>query len=227
MPVTIRKSPTWMQLLPSNVNEDIRPPRHSVLQRRPSFPYIEHTRLSTPFITPPEYPKSEAMQAVDLSRALGPITDQQPSLPRMRQVRAMLAPVAEHKSRPKRRCRPIAVPTLSPMLEAATPAVSQPFTAPPVMLTSALPPTPPTTPPPILTRSTSVRNIAPEKHDVEDFVQQTQALRRRLSKSVKPKQATSSPINVAASLAADQQPSGEKPAFVKELSSFLTSRSGK
>lgn len=65
-----RKLPTWMRLLPSNINADVQPPRHSVLERRLSLPYIEHTRYSTPFSTPTEFRKSSDVQAAELSEAL-------------------------------------------------------------------------------------------------------------------------------------------------------------
>jgi hypothetical protein len=68
-----RRPPKWMELLPSNVNPHVRPPRHSILQRRLSFPYIEHTRYSTPFMTPLEYPegsqKVESAVVAELSRS--------------------------------------------------------------------------------------------------------------------------------------------------------------
>jgi hypothetical protein len=60
----------WMKLLPSEVIPHIKPPPHSVLQRRNSFPYIEHTRYSTPFTTPPLFPRSLTLQRAELARAI-------------------------------------------------------------------------------------------------------------------------------------------------------------
>ena len=57
-PEVLLPFPSWMHLLPSQVNSDVKPPRHSVLQRRRTFPYFESTRYSTPFSTPPEFPRT-------------------------------------------------------------------------------------------------------------------------------------------------------------------------
>lgn len=65
-----QKLPAWMRLLPSNVNANVQTPRHSVLERRLSFPYIEHTRYSTPFSTPTEFRNGSDVQAAELSEAL-------------------------------------------------------------------------------------------------------------------------------------------------------------
>ena len=53
---SVRYRPKWFDLLPSNRNNHIRPPPHSVLQRRSSFPFLQSTRLSSPFSTPVEWP---------------------------------------------------------------------------------------------------------------------------------------------------------------------------
>jgi hypothetical protein len=53
------QKPSWMSLLPSNRNPHVRPPCHSALQRRSSFPYFSCTRYSTPFSTPPETPTTQ------------------------------------------------------------------------------------------------------------------------------------------------------------------------
>lgn len=53
-----RPLPAWMSLLPSQKNPNVHPPKHSVLQRRLTFPYFESTRMTTPndsqAQTPPE-----------------------------------------------------------------------------------------------------------------------------------------------------------------------------
>lgn len=51
--------PQWMRLLPSNVNPHVKPPKHSVLHRRSTYPYIEHTRYSISDTTPPERLKDQ------------------------------------------------------------------------------------------------------------------------------------------------------------------------
>lgn len=48
--------PPWMSLLPSNRNSHVKPPKHSALHRRLTYPYFETTRYSTPFTTPPQWP---------------------------------------------------------------------------------------------------------------------------------------------------------------------------
>ena len=54
-----RAIPQWMSLLPSNRNAHVRPPPHSALHRRSSFPYFQSTRYSSPFSTPIEWPKTQ------------------------------------------------------------------------------------------------------------------------------------------------------------------------
>lgn len=51
--------PRWMCLLPSNVNPDVKPPKHSALHRRVTYPYFEHTRYSVSDSTPPEMQKTQ------------------------------------------------------------------------------------------------------------------------------------------------------------------------
>ena len=65
----VGRRPAWMNLLPSNVNGDIRPPTYSAMHRRLSFPYFQSTRLSTPFSTPPEYPPGGSEYALAVSNA--------------------------------------------------------------------------------------------------------------------------------------------------------------
>lgn len=63
-----------MRLLPSNINPHIKPPSHSALHRRSTFPYIQHTRWSpsnlTPSLTPPETPKAQGQHALTNSIAM-------------------------------------------------------------------------------------------------------------------------------------------------------------
>jgi hypothetical protein len=54
-----RVLPAWMALLPSQKNAGIHPPKHSVLQRRSTFPYFETTRMSTPQDSPSPTPPNE------------------------------------------------------------------------------------------------------------------------------------------------------------------------
>lgn len=54
-----RSLPAWMSLLPSQKNAEIHPPKHSVLQRRSTFPYLETTRMSTPDDSPVRTPSIE------------------------------------------------------------------------------------------------------------------------------------------------------------------------
>jgi hypothetical protein len=58
----------WMNWLSSKVIPHVKPPSHSILHRRNSFPYIEHTRYSTPFSTPPLFPESLTLQRLELER---------------------------------------------------------------------------------------------------------------------------------------------------------------
>jgi hypothetical protein len=53
---TPRRLPAWMSLLPSHRNSNVHPPKHSVLQRRSTFPYFETTRMSTPHDSPAPTP---------------------------------------------------------------------------------------------------------------------------------------------------------------------------
>ena len=74
-----------MCLLPSNVNPHIKPPSHSTLHRRSTFPYIEHTRWSPPndkpTLTPPKTPKAHAKDALRMSVAMQVIGDMPSLLP--------------------------------------------------------------------------------------------------------------------------------------------------
>ena len=54
-----RPLPAWMSLLPSNVNSHVRPPNHSVLPRRMSFPAYSSSSNSTPNMNPLEWPVSQ------------------------------------------------------------------------------------------------------------------------------------------------------------------------
>ena len=76
------RPPRWMELLPSHRNPLVKPPTYSVLQRRNTFPYFQTTRHSTPFSTPPEYPRLDRQDRksfrVPSSFELpGPTTDSQ------------------------------------------------------------------------------------------------------------------------------------------------------
>ena len=71
---TLSGRPAWMRLLPSNINPHVKPPSHSALHRRSTFPYIQHTRWSpsnrTPNLTPPETPKAQGQNALTMSTAM-------------------------------------------------------------------------------------------------------------------------------------------------------------
>ena len=66
--------PAWMRLLPSIINPHVKPPSHSALHRRSTFPYIQHTRWSpsnlTPNLTPPETPMAQGQNAQTTSIAM-------------------------------------------------------------------------------------------------------------------------------------------------------------
>ena len=69
-PSTPRRSPAWMNLLPSNVNNEVRPPMDSATQRRLTFPNFQSTRPSKPFLTPTEYPVGDTKYASAMSMAV-------------------------------------------------------------------------------------------------------------------------------------------------------------
>jgi hypothetical protein len=60
-----RLLPAWMSLLPSQKNAEIHPPKHSILQRRSTFPYFETTRMSTPQQSPAHTPPEDLSTASD------------------------------------------------------------------------------------------------------------------------------------------------------------------
>lgn len=53
-----RRLPAWMSLLPSKVNPHVKPPSHSILSRRMSFPSYSSSSNPTPYMTPLEWPTS-------------------------------------------------------------------------------------------------------------------------------------------------------------------------
>ncbi len=53
-----RRLPVWMSLLPSNVNPHVKPPSQSILLRRMSFPSYSTSSSPTPYMTPLEWPTS-------------------------------------------------------------------------------------------------------------------------------------------------------------------------
>ena len=79
---TAPRRPAWMRLLPSNVNPHVKPPSHSALQRRSTFPYIEHTRWSPSNLTPPRTPKASQQDASRVSivmQSMGEMSSPQPT----------------------------------------------------------------------------------------------------------------------------------------------------
>lgn len=60
-----RPLPAWMSLLPSQKNANIHPPKHSILQRRSTFPYFETTRMSTPQHSPVHTPPEDLLTVND------------------------------------------------------------------------------------------------------------------------------------------------------------------
>lgn len=223
-----RATPDWMRLLPSRVNPEIHPPRHSVLERSPSFPFIEHTRYSTPFSTPPEFPRSQSLQAVDLVRALSHFS--RPPVPHTiptQSPKAKKKHLARRASAPNPHRRPLAVPRLSPMPEVDTPAPSL-STQPAIAVPTSLPPTPPATPPPNrISRSTSISQTGMTKHDLKESAAHTRALRRRLSKPTKTPSSAMTSDSGNASTNVQTKIRYLKPSFVRELFGFFASREGK
>lgn len=75
-PDALHRRPAWMNLLPSNVNNEVRPPAYSAMQRRLTFPYFQSTRLLKPFSTPPEYPVGDTKYASAMSTAVHGIPEE-------------------------------------------------------------------------------------------------------------------------------------------------------
>ena len=64
-----KRLPAWMSLLPSHRNPNVHPPKHSVLQRRSTFPYFETTRMSTPHESPVRTPPPEIMASANVEQS--------------------------------------------------------------------------------------------------------------------------------------------------------------
>ena len=67
---TLRRRPAWMNLLPSNVNHDVRPPIYPAMDRRLAFPYFQSTRLPAHFSTLPEHRISDSTYGRAMSKAM-------------------------------------------------------------------------------------------------------------------------------------------------------------
>ena len=121
--------PRWMELLPSRRNPYVKPPPHSVFQRRRTFPYFESTRYSTPFSTPPEYPRldrqnRQSIQVPSFELPSPPVHQQSPTLPWKRD------PTSSHGLRA---CKTLRRPTQIPELQRTPrpkPAIFQPVSLP-------------------------------------------------------------------------------------------------
>jgi hypothetical protein len=220
----------WMELLPSNVNAEICPPKHSILDRRPSFPYIEHTRYSTPFTTPPEHQKSSEVQAEELSAALESLSRRPHTI-----------------SHGKRRVWPAMANTTLPRrvkFSSSHGLRNQPAT-PDVAFCPALPSRRDSThgsrqkskPPPssLVTESKIGRHLSSpgsgksfQKHDISVARAQTVTLRDRLSNPLNP---DTHNAGQETEYSQSRRTSGSlpkrKPTLVKELSDFFASRTGK
>lgn len=216
-----RPVPAWMKLLPSNVNSDIHPPHHSVLQRRLSFPFVEHTRYSSPFSTPPEFPRSQDLQVEELARALKTVPE---SAPRKRDGLTLVNTVSgsltywrssPHPSRQNSWRRynmdnTVGSTTLRQKLATSYPA--------------SLPLTPPMTP----TQGVETPSIPLiEKQDIGKAQKQSASLRRRLSKSIKPSSILAKCEQPQHSRNVRDSISHAKPPFFSELSGFFATRTGK
>lgn len=67
-----RVMPQWMTLLPSNRNAHLPPPTHSALHPRTSYPFFDSTRYSSPFSTPPEWPRTQSQEDSPVIKANRP-----------------------------------------------------------------------------------------------------------------------------------------------------------
>lgn len=83
---TSRSLPAWMSLLPSQKNAEIHPPKHSIMQRRSTFPYFETTRMSTPQDSPARTPPEDLSKVKDATHSV-PLT-----VPREQSSRGMTRP---------------------------------------------------------------------------------------------------------------------------------------
>jgi hypothetical protein len=222
--------PPWMKLLPSNINADVHPPKHSVLQHRPSFPYIEHTRYSSPFSTPPEHRKDSDVQAKDLSKALQSLPQRQRTIAHGRRARTT--------SRKQIASRLRGVAFEISLGRAQDPRPTRDFTlsSPPnLSLTKVeeLPPssvdeTPPTSPFDSYRLAEADSPVTVMKKDVLALRGKNEALKRRLTKHLE--------VGATEHALQNSPPDGKrpivapvsaKPTFLTELSSFFASRAGK
>ena len=229
---TCPKPPIWMRLLPSNVNADVRPPRHSVLERRLSFPYIEHTRYSTPFSTPTEYRKGSDVQAAELSKALQELPQQLQSIARRRTVQ--ISSQTSTFPRPTRKRVKFDSVNLTSRIDMPTPDLTQSPSTP----VSAFPrahqprshgPGTPDTPAPIGRPSSCALEIKSSgKQDVPNPQNEMAPLQRTHGKPIEFLGAPLSGFYTSASAPEARVASfAVKPTFLKELSSFFASRTGK
>ncbi len=82
-PPATRAMPQWMSLLPSNRNAHVRPPRHSALHRRSSFPYFQSTRYSSPFSTPVGWPITEEVNGSAKAEPSGLVLIEEPPVQKL------------------------------------------------------------------------------------------------------------------------------------------------
>lgn len=231
-PSTDRKAPGWMLLLPSNINADVRPPRHSVLERRLSFPYFEHTRYSTPFSTPPEFRKGSDMQAAELAKALQELTQQSRSHGPHKTVPNSLQR-EYYAGAPYRKVK-FNLPPLSSTIEIPTPGLTQspatPVSAPAGIhhLQSHGHWTPDTAAPINDSPSYAINSTPLDQRNALTRPKQMTILQPRLRKPVDyQNDSLGGSYRPASSPRSNDASSPVKPAFLRELSSFLASRKGK
>ena len=209
---TKRRPPPWMRLLPSNVNSTVRPPTHSALQRRLTFPYFQSTRLSSPFSTPPEYALGTG-DALALSTAVQGFSEEarRTSAPAaLRPLRTSSAPtsraIAEKR---QRRQLPLHQTQRLPNFHDLLPSlhVAHEHEDPPKSLV------------------TEIDTSKVKKRDSLSF-RKSHRLRRTLQKhpSTRPESACGGRAHTAVP---QQTITPAKPAFYKELSGFFATRAGK
>lgn len=227
-----RKTPPWMRLLPSNINADVRPPRHSVLERRLSFPFIEHTRYSTPFSTPMEFPQSSEVQAAELAEALQVLAQRGRNMAARRKVQNLpwigaLAPPPDRKVR-------FIVSPLTSKSEMPTPELTQSPLTPASTRSEAQHASShrrvtPVTPVPLNSRFLCATiDTTWGKQDVSTSQKQTRSLKRRLINSIDPQEGPfTSSYALSHGCKSSDATSAAKPTILKELSRFFASSTGK
>jgi hypothetical protein len=204
-----RRRPSWMKLLPSNVNVAMRPPTHSVLERRVSFPYFQSTRFSTPFMTPPEYPAIDPDYALAVSTAVQGVPDVWKSNQAPTPARSFRSISIPHSYAPSaRRKRPPQTPTTRETVQNSY-ELAQSHTTDDKMLPEQQVSSPEAEPQ--RRRSGSSRMSQNLKLRTRDSLTQVDIGYGRRSHTPIP----------------DQTISPAKPPFYSELSGFFTTRAGK